>query len=78
MSYGYDELGRLVSSTNTAGPDTGYDYDPANNRLTFSVLGAAASGAALPAASETGAQSAPSPQNVSEPVCSPVSGCAGK
>jgi YD repeat-containing protein len=41
VTYTYDGLGRLTATTSTKGPATGIGYDPAGNRLTYGVTGAA-------------------------------------
>lgn len=46
VSYTYDALGRLTTTTTSGGPAsgiaTGTGYDPAGNRTTYTVTGASA------------------------------------
>lgn len=73
LSFDYDFLGRLIDTQYSAGPDTLYTYDPADNRLSVVV-----SGVAAPGAPQSGQQATASPQSSPDPICSPVSGCAGE
>ena len=50
ISYSYDSVGRLTTISTTTGPNAGTTittgYDPAGNRLAYTVTGAGAAGSA--------------------------------
>jgi hypothetical protein len=52
VTYTYDALGRLVTTTTSGGPNagisTGTTFDPAGNRTTYTVTGASAALQAIP------------------------------